>query len=140
MTYLLTRESARAAGACYTDSRIAALVPPEGLTIRQVVALALPLEDIVWAITQAMGLPDRILRLSAVDSARRALSRVADPHPDSVRAVDVAERHAHGEATDAELAAAWAAAADAAADAADAAAGEERRAQIATLVRLVEES
>jgi hypothetical protein len=54
---------------------------------------------------------DRILRLSAVDTARRALVRVEAPDPRSVAAVDIAERHAHGRATDEELAearkAAW---------------------------------
>jgi len=89
MTCLLTRGSARAACACYSDERIDELVPPEGLTLAQVVKLDIPLGDIVWAITKAMGLPDRILRLSAVDSARRVLARVGSPHPDSVRACDV---------------------------------------------------
>jgi hypothetical protein len=50
MTYRLTRESARAAGACYSDARVAALVPPEGLAPTEVAALDIPLEDRVWAL------------------------------------------------------------------------------------------
>lgn len=62
------------------------------------------------------GLTDAQLRLFAVRCARRVQHLMTDPR--SIAALDVAERHAKGEATDKELAAAWAAAADAAADAA----------------------
>ena len=59
------------------------------------------------------GLTDAQLRLFAVRCARRVQHLMTDPR--SVAALDVAERHAKGEATDAELAAARAAARDAAA-------------------------
>ena len=61
------------------------------------------------------GLTDAQLRLFAVRCARRVQHLMLDPR--SVAAVDVAERHAKGEATDEELAAARSAA-DAAWDAA----------------------
>ena len=64
------------------------------------------------------GLTDSQKRLFAVRCVRRVQHLMRDPR--SIAALDVAERHAHGEATDEELkaatAAAWAAAA--AADAA----------------------
>jgi len=69
-------------------------------------------------------LTDAQLRLYAVRCVRRVQRLMTDPR--SVAALDVAERHAKGEATDKELstawAAAWAAAEAAAEDAADAAA------------------
>jgi hypothetical protein len=70
------------------------------------------------------GLSDKQLRLFAVQCARRVQHLMTDPR--SVAALDVAERHAKGEATDEELAkarsaayAAWDAARDAAEDAAE---------------------
>jgi len=73
-------------------------------------------EYLVWVATRRGVLTDRELRLFAVSSARRVQHLMTDPR--SVAALDVAERHANGLATDAELsaarAAAWAAAWDAA--------------------------
>jgi len=129
---LLTRESLRAAGACYDAEddragrprRIDALFPPEGRTVDgELVAYLrksdVPDLDIFWALTY--GCPevtDSQRRLTACACARRALDaeRAAGREPDqrSWRAVEVAERFARGEATDQELAAAaeaaWAAA------------------------------
>ena len=69
------------------------------------------------------GLTDAQLRLFAVRCARRVQHLMTDPR--SIKALDVAERHAKGEATDAELDAArdaaWSPATAAACDAADAA-------------------
>ena len=61
------------------------------------------------------GLTDAQLRLYAVRCVRRVQRLMTDPR--SVAVLDVAERHAKGEATDAEWAAARAAASDAASDA-----------------------
>lgn len=66
------------------------------------------------------GLTDAQLRLFAVRCARRVQHLMTDPR--SLAALDVAERHARGEATDEELAAASAAARAAEAAAWDAAA------------------
>ena len=51
----LTRESARAAGACYSDERIACLVPQLGLTPAQVVRLPVDPFDRYWALVHACG-------------------------------------------------------------------------------------
>ena len=67
---------------------------------------------LLWVATRPGVLTDRGLRLFAVASVRRVQHLMTDPR--SVAALDVAERHANGLATDAELAAAWAAAWDAA--------------------------
>jgi hypothetical protein len=79
---------------------------------------------------RAAGASDRILRERACWCARQALALVPEPDPRSLAAVEVAERYARGEATDAELAAARAAA-----RAASAAAWDE---QIADLVARLE--
>jgi len=74
---------------------------------------------LILVATRKGVLTDRELRKFAVWSARQVQHLMTDPR--SVAALDVAERHADGLATDAELSAAWAAA-GAAADAAGAAA------------------
>jgi hypothetical protein len=74
---------------------------------------------LVWIATRPGVLDDRTLRRFAVWSARQAQHLMTDPR--SLAALDVAERHAEGHATDEELAAAWDAARDAARDAAGAA-------------------
>lgn len=128
MTTRITREMLRDWGACYDDDHIAALVPPEGVTPIQVLDADIPASDRLWVLLHEEIIPAREIRLLAVRWARDALSaeRSAgrEPAPESWAACDVAERHARGEATDEELAAAEAAAraAWAAAWAADAAA------------------
>jgi hypothetical protein len=61
---------------------------------------------VVWIATRHGVLTDKELRLFAVFCAREALALIPSPDPRSVEAVNVAERHANGQATDAELAAA----------------------------------
>jgi hypothetical protein len=72
------------------------------------------LDDALWCL-RAVPNCDREARLFAVWCARQVQHVMTDPR--SIAALDVAERHANGDATDAELAAAR----DAAWDAADAA-------------------
>lgn len=109
---MITRESLRAAGACYSDDKIEAIVPTEGLTPSQVAALgAVPADDRHWALMYASGASERVLREHACWCARQALALIAEPDPRSVAAVDVAERYARGEATGEELSAACAASA-----------------------------
>jgi hypothetical protein len=75
----------------------------------------------LWFLAKAdIKVPDKSLRLIAVRCAREVQHLMKDQR--SIDALDVAERHANGEATDEELTAAWAAADAAARDAADAAA------------------
>ena len=77
------------------------------------------LDDALWCLRAVEG-HDREIRLYAVWCARQVQHLMADQR--SVAALDVAERHANGMATDTELAAAWAAAESAARSAAGAAA------------------
>ncbi len=81
------------------------------------------LDDALWCLRAVDG-HQREMRLFAVDCARAVKHLMDDPR--SVEALDVAERHADGQATDEELAAAcdaaWDAARAAACDAARAAA------------------
>jgi hypothetical protein len=91
---------------------------------------------VIWIATRKGVLTDRELRLFAVWCARQVQHLLTDPR--SVNAIDVAERYANGEATDEELAAAWAAAwaaARAAEDAAWAAASAAARAAASAAAR-----
>jgi hypothetical protein len=121
---LLTRESLRAARACYDADddragrprRIDALFPPEGRPVDDALVeylreAGVPDRDIFWALNYACPqVTDRMRRLVACDCARRALEaeRAAGREPDVRiwRAVEVAERYARGEETDDELEAA----------------------------------
>lgn len=72
------------------------------------------LEDALWCLRAVTGY-EREIRLYAVWCARQCQGQIQDPR--SLAALDVAERFANGEATDAELAAAWEAACRAVGDA-----------------------
>lgn len=96
------------------------------------------LDDALWCLRAVEG-HDREIRLFAVWCARQVEHLMTDER--SKNALNVAERHANGEATDEELAAARAAASDAASDAAwdaawDAARAAARAAQEAELRRV----
>jgi hypothetical protein len=67
------------------------------------------LDDALWC-CRAEPQHAQEWRLYAIWCARRALASIPAPDQRSVAACDVAERHARGEASDAELDAAWAAA------------------------------
>ena len=76
----------------------------------------IPAKDRIWAATRKGMLDDRTLRLFACKCVREVWHLLTDER--SRKAVEVAELYAVGEATDEELAAAWAAAWAAARDAA----------------------
>ena len=76
------------------------------------------LDDALWCLRAVDGHQSE-MRMYAVWCARQVQHLITDRR--SLAALDVAERYAHGQATDAELAAAWAAAGDAASAAAYAA-------------------
>ena len=76
----------------------------EPITYQQIIE-AVGLEDALWC-CQAEPRYNREWRLFAVWCARRVQHLMIDER--SINALDVAERHAHGKATDEELAAAWA--------------------------------
>ena len=88
------------------------------------------IDDAIWCLRAVTG-HDREIRLYAVWCARQVQHLMTDPR--SLAALDVAERHANGQATDAELAAAWAAWAAAWAAARAAAGAAARAAQSARL-------
>ena len=81
-------------------------------------------DDALWCL-RAEPQHDRLWRMVAVRCVRTVQHLMTDPR--SIAALDVAERHANGAASDAELAAARAAAWDAARDAARAAAWDAAR-------------
>ena len=85
------------------------------------------LDDALWCL-RAMPEHNKHWRLYAVWCARQVQHLMTDAR--SVAALDVAERHAHGTASDQELAAARAAARDAARDAAWDAAGDAQTARL----------
>ena len=90
---------------------------------------AIPFEDRLWVVCRNEFISDRTMRLFAVWCARQVQHLMADKR--SIDALDVAERFANGQATQAELEAAcvaMAAARDAARDAARAAARAARAA------------
>ena len=93
-----------------------------------------PASHKIWVVTKLLD--DKTNRLFAVWCAREALKLVDNPDPRSIAACDVAERYAHGNATDEELKAVWAAANAAWAAAAWAAT---RQAQIDKLIEMIEE-
>jgi len=82
------------------------------------------LDDALWCLRAVEG-HQREMRLYAVDCARSVQHLMTAAR--SIAAIDVAERHADGLATDAELAAAWAAAWAVARDAAGSAARDAAR-------------
>ena len=90
------------------------------------------LDDALWCL-RSVPEENKRWRLLAVAFARTVQHLMADPR--SISALDVAERHAHGQATDGELAAARDAAWDAAWDAARAAAGAAARAAAGAAAR-----
>ena len=78
----------------------------------------IPAEDRLWAVLRAEFIPTSILHeFACCCCAEDALSRIDNPDPRSINAIAVKRRWIAGEATDEELAAAWADAEAALADA-----------------------
>jgi hypothetical protein len=59
----------------------------------------IPTDDKFWLVLREYFIDAKILRLFAVWCAREYLKLMDNPDPRSVKAVDVAEKFAHGEAT-----------------------------------------
>jgi hypothetical protein len=107
----ITRKILRQWGACYTNARIATLVPAKGLTPLEIAALDIPATDRLWVLLREEIIPARELRLLVCDWAEAACAAAGWNDQRSLEAIAVARRFACGEATEAELAAAWSAAA-----------------------------
>jgi hypothetical protein len=86
----------------------------EPLSIREILT-SNGLDDALWCLRAVEG-HNKEIRLLAVAYARQVQHLMTDPR--SIASLDVAERHAHGQATNDELTEALAAARDAARDAA----------------------
>lgn len=91
----------------------------------------IPAEDRLWAVLREEFIPAPMLHACACRCAEDALSRIDNPDPRSINAIVVKRRWIAGEATDEELAAAWADAEAALADALAAARAAVRVAQAA---------
>ena len=145
MTHTITREFLRLHGACYSDARIDALGPLDGLPLVDVLKLDIPSDDRIWVATLPGACPAAIMWEWQARMVERAVARVEKPDPRSLAVVPLLRRLAGGEAIpqterdaarDAAYAAcdaAWAAAYAAAAAAYDA----EENQQIADLIDLL---
>ena len=113
----ITRMMLRRWGACYSDQRIASLVPESGLTPLEIAELAIPPEDRMWVLLREEVIPSRDLRLLACGWAEESCRMAGWHDARSLAAIAVARRFAVGEATEGERAAVWSVAAEAEADA-----------------------
>ena len=110
------------------------------ITFREIAEKVCP-NDLIWCFTSALPNHDTLKRHFSIDCAERVKHLMMDPR--SVNALVVARKHAMGEATDAELNAAWGAASGAAWEAARAAAraaasGAEREWQVERIIQLTD--
>jgi hypothetical protein len=102
--FLITRKSCRKANISFSDKKLAKLIPLKGLTPQQVAELtSISANKRHWLLVYTSGATDRILREHACWCARQALALVKNPDPQSIQAIEVAERYARGEATKEEL-------------------------------------
>lgn len=107
----ITRDLLRRWCAGYTDEKIAALVPADGLSPLEIAALDnIPVEDRMWVLLREEVIPARELRLLACGWADGACRAAGWDDERSLEAIAVARRFAVGEATEAERKAAASAA------------------------------
>jgi len=90
----------------------------ERLSALDMLRLDIPAEDRMWAVLREDLIDARALHLLACDFAERAMSRIDNPDPRSIKAIEIKRLWVDGKATDGDLAAAWDAARTAAWDAA----------------------
>ncbi len=82
--------------ACYTDERIAELVPAKGLTLQGYLALDIPDKDKVWLATRPKVLSDYVLYNRTALIVERALGRIGNPDPRSVAVIGYLRSRAAG--------------------------------------------
>lgn len=103
-------EYVRAQGPCYAPERY--LVAGKRYDAVQILKdERIPFQDRLWVVLRTDLASEKLMRLFAVWCARQVQHLMTDAR--SIAALDVAERFAHGQATQQELDAAWAAAWDA---------------------------
>jgi hypothetical protein len=95
----------------------------------------IPVQDRFWVVLRSEVASEKVMRLFAVWSYRQTLAFVKNSDPRSLKAADVAEAYANGNATQEELSAAWSAAYSAAYSAAESAAESAVRRQVRRQVR-----
>ena len=97
-TKRITRTLLRENAACYTDERIAELVPKRGVTLRQVLETDLiPDADKLWVATRDGVFPEPAMAAWLAGIVERALGRVNNPDPGSLAVVLLLRRIAAGE-------------------------------------------
>ncbi len=106
----ITRKQFRLWAECYTPERIAELVPEEGLTPLEVAALDIPVNVRLWVLLREDIISASVLRLLACSWAQKACLAADCYDERSSKVIAVARRYARGNATEAELASAWASA------------------------------
>ena len=92
----ITPKHLRKWNACYTDERIAELVPDEGLTLQGYLALDIPDKDKVWLATRPKVLSDYVLYNWTALIVGRALGRIGNPDPRSVAVIGYLRSRATG--------------------------------------------
>lgn len=95
-------------------------------------------DDKLYAVLCNELIDEKILHTLACDFAEQALSRIENPHPDLIKAIEVKRRWIRGDATDKELAAASAAVWAARAAETAAARSAERSWQVAHIFEVLE--
>ena len=110
----ITVDNIMAAEPCegYTRERVEALWDGrDALEPEEILALDIPREDIIWAMTKVVITDDRRRRLIACDITEEIALPIWEelsPHDWRLRtAVETSRRYVHGEATDEDLRAAW---------------------------------
>lgn len=117
----ITVEMIRSWEPCYDPVTGESKLPEDWTgTVFDIMNLDIPFEDKLWVIARNDLMSEKLMRLFAVWCARQLQHLIKDER--SIKAIDVAEAFANGEATKEELSAAWDAVYDAACDAAYAAA------------------
>lgn len=96
---------------CYSEEQIRELAGTKNeWTSLDILALDIPPEDRLWAVLREEFIDDPILHEFSCRCAERALSRVKNPDPRSLQAIEAKRAWLRGEITNQEMAAARAAA------------------------------
>jgi hypothetical protein len=92
----ITPKHLRKWGACYTDERIAELVPKTGLTVHGYLALDISDRDKIWLVTRPKVLSNPVLYNWLALTVERALGRVQIKNPSLISVIAYLKRRAAG--------------------------------------------